>query len=310
MFNCASCGDQHTDGAFCSACKKHFDFPCSGVTESGYRKLGDRKNAWRCLKCKTNQFPSPSPASTSAQSDPLDKMNKQLNKIMSQLAPLASLVEDVKLIKCDLGDLKESLGMAHDLITNFTDKIKIIEDKVEEMKKSADEIPALRAEVTRLSQELQDRDQWARANNVEIRGVPLKKNENLFDIVEKIGHLCNFYYRKEAINYIARIPTRLTNTEKPILVAFNRRYLKEEFVSMARNCKELSLSNLGFTTSGKIYVNDHLMPFNKTLLSKAKALAKEKNFRYIWEKHCKIMARKSDTSPIFQIKTEKDLLKI
>lgn len=229
---------------------------------------------------------------------------------MSQLAPLASLVEDVKLIKCDLGDLKESLGMAHDLITNFTDKIKIIEDKVEEMKKSADEIPALRAEVTRLSQELQDRDQWARANNVEIRGVPLKKNENLFDIVEKIGHLCNFSYRKEAINYIARIPTRLTNTEKPILVAFNSRYLKEEFVSMARNCKELSLSNLGFTTSGKIYVNDHLTPFNKTLLSKAKALAKEKNFRYIWVKHCKIMARKSDTSPIFQIKTEKDLLKI
>lgn len=311
MFNCASCDTQHTDGAFCSACKQHYDLQCSGVTEAGYRKLGDRKNTWRCPKCKTNQ--SPSPAATSAHPTQLDKMQEQLNEIMSRLAPLASLVEDVKVIKGELGELKDSLGMAHDLISNFTDKMKTIEDRVEELKKSSDEIPALRAEVSRLNQEMQDRDQWARANNVEIQGIPLRKNENLYDIVNQIASLSNFSFKKEAINYIARIPTRKTNSEKPILVAFNSRYLKEEFVTLARKCNELTLANLGLATSGKCYVNDHLTTFNKTLLSKAKALAREKNcpvFQYVWVKHCKIMARKSDTSPIFQIRNEKDLLKI
>lgn len=308
MFNCASCGTKHTDGAVCSTCKQHYDFQCSGVTEAGYRKLGDRKNAWRCLKCKSNQ--SPSPAATSSNSSQLDKVQEQLNKIMIKLAPLASLVEDVKLIKCELGELKDSLGMAHDMISNFTDKMQTIEAKIEVLNKSSDEIPVLRAEITRLNQEIQDRDQWARANNVEVRGIPLRKNENLYEIIQQIGRLCEFPCNKESINYIARIPTRAINSEKPIIVAFNSRYLKEEFVALARKCNELTLSKLGFTTSGKFYVNDHLTPYNKILLSKAKKLAREKNFQYIWVKHCKIMARKSDTSPIFQIKSEKDLSKI
>lgn len=308
MFTCASCDAKHTDGPVCSICKLRFDFPCSGISEAGYRRLGDRKSAWRCLKCKSS--PSPSPAAVSPQPSQLDKIQDQLNKITFDLAPLASLVADVKSIKSELSSLKDSLDMAHELINNFSDKVNNLESRIVKVEKVACQLPSLQTEIERLSREALDRDQWARANNVEIRGIPQKKNENLYEIAQKISSLGDFNFKKEEINYIARIPTRVPSAEKSIVIAFNSRYTKEEFVASSRKCKRFELSNLGFSSSGNFYVNDHLTQANKTLLGKARALAKEKNFQYIWVKHCKIMARKSDTSPIFFIKSENDLLKI
>lgn len=229
---------------------------------------------------------------------------------MFDLTPLASLVADVKSIKTELSSLKDSLDMAHELINNFSDKVNTLESRINKVEKVAYQVPLLQTEMERLNREIQDRDQWARANNVEIRGIPQKKNENLYEIAQKIGDLCKFGIKKEEINYIARIPTRVPNAEKSIIVAFNSRYTKEEFVASSRKSKQLSLSNLNFSSAASFYVNDHLTQANKILLGKARALAKEKNFQYIWVKHCKIMARRSDTAPIFFIKGENDLLKI
>lgn len=309
MFTCASCGSLHADGTVCSLCKLHYDYQCSGVSEAGYRKLGDvRKNAWRCPKCKSS--PSPSPAAVSPQPNQLDRIQDQLTKITFDLAPLASLAADVRSIKSELSGLKESLDMAHELISNFSDKVNTLESRVIEVEKVAYRVPVLQTEIERLHRELHDRDQWARANNVEIRCIPQMKSENLYEIVQKIGSLSDLVIKKEEINYIARIPTRVPNAEKPIVVAFNSRYIKEEFVASSRKSKKLNLSNLGFSAAANFYVNDHLTQANKTLLGKARALAKEKNFQYIWVKHCKIMARKSDSAPIFFIRNESDLLKI
>ncbi|XP_060802291.1 uncharacterized protein LOC132904449 [Amyelois transitella] len=302
MFCCASCGGKHTEGVICSACKQHFDFQCSGITEAGYRKLGDRKNTWRCPKCKSG--------AVSPQPNQMDRMQDQLEKIMSQLTPLASLVEDVKTIKNEIGGLKDSLEMAHDQIKSFVDKVNSLEIKIDEVQKVADEVPVLKAEIQRLNQELGERDQWARSNNVEIRGIPLKNSENLYEIVQKVATLCNYPIKNDDINYIARIPTRNSASEKPIVMALNNRYKKEAFVASARKCNELNLINLGYSTAGNFYVNDHLTLSNKELLRKARSTAKEKNFQYVWVKHCKIMVRKSDTSPIIFIKNDKDLLKI
>ncbi|CAB3240070.1 unnamed protein product [Arctia plantaginis] len=177
MFICISCNLQHTDGPTCSVCKNQYDFGCAGVTENGFRRLGERKNNWRCSKCKLS--PLPSPASASPVPSQLDKMQEQLNQIVFQLAPLASLIEDIKSIKSDVNNLKESVEMAHGLISTFSSSIKSLDERIMQVEKVATEIPSMQAEISRLNRELDDKDQWARANNVEIRGIPQKKNENL-----------------------------------------------------------------------------------------------------------------------------------
>lgn len=307
MFTCASCGLQHSEGPACCLCKQHYDFSCAGITEGGYRKLGDRRNSWRCPKCKSSLSSSPA---TSPLPNQLEKIQAQLNNVVLQLAPLASLVEDMRMIKSDLKHLKDSQETAQEVLNSFSTLVQDLDVRMGKVEKIAHTIPTLQAEITKFHRELEDRDQWARANNIEIRGIPQKKNENLYDLVEKISHICEYPIKKEQINYLARIPTRVPNIEKPIIVAFNNRYTKEELVASSRRVKQLKLSDLGFNATGNFYINDHLTQRNKSLLSKARTLAKEKNFRYIWVKHCKIMARKSDTSPTFFIKSEADLLKI
>lgn len=46
-----------------------------------------------------------------------------------------------------------------------------------------------------------------RMNNVEIKGVPSKKDENLFDIAIRIGSVLHCPLRKEDINMITSVPT-------------------------------------------------------------------------------------------------------
>ncbi|XP_013188339.1 uncharacterized protein LOC132903324 [Amyelois transitella] len=301
MFTCISCNKEHSDGPVCCVCKNQFDFACAGVTETGFRRLGERRNNWRCPGCKSGS--SLSPAATSPMPSQLDSIQEQLSRITFQLEPLKSLTADVAVIKAEMSDLKASVEMAHSAFASLDARVKSVE-------KALTEIPDLQEEVCRLRQELEDRDQWARANNVEIRGVPLRKGENLYEIAERIGELSNFPIRRESISYIARIPTRVPDAEKPIIISFNNRYIKEDLVASARKSKQLTLAGLGFSATGPFYVNDHLTQKNKTLLSKARSLARETDFRYVWVKHAKIMARKSDTSPVFIIRNEKDLLKI
>ncbi|KAJ8727233.1 hypothetical protein PYW08_015630 [Mythimna loreyi] len=168
-------------------------------------------------------------------------MQEQLHKIALDLAPLAALVADVKSIKLELSGLKDSIEMAHDIINGFSAKVKSLESKVITMEKMAEQIPILQDSIDKLNSESRERDQWARANNVEIIGIPQKKDENLYDIAQKIGNLGNISVRKEDINYIARIPTRIPNVVKPIVVAFNSRYTKEEFVASARKSNAVPL---------------------------------------------------------------------
>lgn len=72
----------------------------------------------------------------------------------------------------------------------------------------------------------------------------------------------------------------------------------------------LTVSQLGLSGNQKVFINDHLTAKNKNLLSKAKKTAAEMNFQYVWVKHAKIHVRKSDTTPVILVKSEKDLTKI
>ncbi|XP_045455953.1 uncharacterized protein LOC123665736 [Melitaea cinxia] len=312
MFHCSICDESHTDGPICHICKKQYGFGCVGVTEAGFRRLGERKNTWRCPKCKAS--PSVSPALSIAYPDlqipnQLDSMQEKLNDILVQLASLPILSQDLKIIKDDLSDLKQSVEMAHQRTDKLFDKVQSLEAKVKDVEKIASDIPIIQKEIARLNSELEERDQWARANNVEIKGIPQKKDENLYSLVQNIGNCVNFPIKKEDINYIARVPTRSPNMAKPIIICFNNRYMKEDLVAVARK-HNLNISDIGYSSSSTFYINDHLTQHYKSLLGKAKSRAKEVGFKYIWVKHSKIMARKTDSSPVFFIKNEKDLARI
>lgn len=311
---CDACSEQMSDGVHCTVCCMTMHFQCAGITETGYRKLGDRKFTWRCNKCRlsgaSHQPVSPAPKSPVSESAVL----LEIRALSEKLAPLESLKEELSAMRTEFADLKSSLSkQVGDIIICLEEKLRDMEERVAKVEFIKEDMEKLQARVKKLEEESDDRDQSSRRNNIEIKGITQHSNENILEIVAKIGTKINYPVSKTQINFVSRVPTREKDRTKPIIVCFCNRYVKENFIAAARlEAKTAPLTNSLFGLPGnqKIYVNDHLTVKNKLLLSRTKKSAAEANFQYVWIKHTKIHVRKSDTSPVITIKSEKDLTKI
>ncbi|XP_047996344.1 protein groucho-like [Leguminivora glycinivorella] len=62
-----------------------------------------------------------------------------------------------------------------------------VEKKIPDLEANNVRINSLGQQITQLKSEITNRDQWYRLNNIEVKGVPLKNNENLFTIVGRIA---------------------------------------------------------------------------------------------------------------------------
>ncbi|KAL0902479.1 hypothetical protein ABMA27_000337 [Loxostege sticticalis] len=194
-------------------------------------------------------------------------------------------------------------------LDDYSVRLASVESKLPDVTRIQETVTSTQDVLTRFKNDFLAKEQWARLNNVEIKGIPLKKGENLFSIVELISRVVNYAVPKSQINYISRIPVH-DSKEKSIIVCFINRYIKEEFVAAARALKSISLQDLGFTGPGRVFINDHLTPEHKKLLTKTKSVLKAKDYRYIWVKYGKIHVRKSDMSHVVIINTENDLNKL
>lgn len=316
MVVCGGCQEEVTDAILCSVCGNSFDYACAGITEAKYRRLAEkRKREWTCPTCSVKvpvvtmpvavHPPIVAPPSTSELSPvspakpTLELIMKRLDAMVLQLAPLKSL----EVILSDISELKSKTEDIHLRIND-------VECRVVRMEERHVEAAEVDDRLSRLEEASESREQWLRSNNVEIKGVPQTKDENLFDIISKVGTTIGFAIQRDRINFVTRVPSRDENKMKSIIICFIHRYDKENFVAAGRTVKNMSLAVIGMQGHGSVFVNDHLTVEQKQLLNSAKLLVKEKEFEFIWVRHAKIMVRRNQTSPIFQIKSKRDLSKI
>lgn len=319
MFTCKRCDVEARDGATCVACKAKFDFPCAGITEAGWRKLGERKSTWKCQSCKATPVASPQTGCLKAPPANSETIMLELQSLSSKMEALPALIESVKAIQSELAELKtirhevsemkssfESYGQEIKLLAN---RVSGVEDEIEAMKKAREVMVNLQDRIVQLENRQSENEQRSRMNNIEIKGVPTSKDEDLFAVMAKIGEVIGFHVQKDQINYIARVPTRNDQTNKNIICSVHNSYLKNDFIAAAKKLKNLSAGDLGLQGNNRVYINDHLTLENKLLLNKTKAQANERGFEHVWVRGCKILVRKNSSSPKHCIKTEQDLKK-
>lgn len=306
MKSCAVCSVQFSEGVYCTFCSSHIDFGCAKISELGWKKLGvDRRAQWKCPMCKIS-----SPAVVPSESASMDTILSEIRDLKRQLLSLPTLVEDIQVIKDELSQVKATCDCTAGKLEEYGSRLSVVENKINEIEKLQDVVNNLQSDVTKMKYEAAAHDQRSRLNNVEIKGIPIKKGENLFDILEAVGRKVNYVCPKSQVNYISRVPIFNSN-EKLIIVSFLNRYVKEDFIAAARADKDLSTSDVGFQgVSQRIYVNDHLSVENKKLLSKVKIVAKERSYEYVWVKHGKIHILKNQSSKLLIIRKESDLNKI
>ncbi|XP_030039621.2 uncharacterized protein LOC115455069 [Manduca sexta] len=319
---CHRCHAECGDGVQCTSCRNYYDYPCAGITEAGYKKLGDRKATWKCGGCKAGaispiQIKSNQSKTSTVDMETIHQELKKLTKQMSSLPQLVATVktiqsdlEDLKTMKNEMSDFKESLNHVHVSIDDLVSRVAELDQEMQSLKNTRDDISRLERRMEKFEINMREMEQRSRSNNIEIKGVPVAASQNLYSIISKIGIVINCEISMSQINYIASVPQRGNKSNKNIIISLHNRYLRDEFISAAKRFKILTTKDLGLGGDGKIFINDHLTLENKQLLNKAKTLAKEKKFSYTWVKNCTIFVRKNITSPTFAIKTEKDLKKI
>ncbi|CAG4927024.1 unnamed protein product [Colias eurytheme] len=305
---CALCNSTFKEGVQCCICNKHFDFGCAQITEQGWRKLGvERRAAWRCTNCKNSSNINQPPASDTIS---LESIMKELRDVKNKLTGMPSLLNGLNELKKELCEIKSSCEFLGGKIDDFANKISTMDARLVELESLDHKISSLDQEVSCLKAQLAANDTRSRLNNVEIKGVPIKKNENLYSVVDNICQKVSFSIKKEHINYLYRVPSQKTK-DKPIIISFLNRYVKEDFVAAARASKELLARDIGYGDSNnRIFVNDHLSPEMKNLLNSCKLTAKDKHYDYVWVKFGKIHVRKNNSSPVIIITKKSDLNKL
>ncbi|XP_026747600.1 uncharacterized protein LOC113508714 [Trichoplusia ni] len=263
--NCGSCGEILTDGVRCTVCSQDLHFHCAGITEAGFRKLGDRKLSWRCGKCKQSGMNS-TLAPSSPRIEPDSLVLKEIKALAEKLEPLESLRDEVVRLRKEFAELKSAVDDNTKEMKAFNTRISLVESRLVQVEKSQSQIDQIKIRLDQMEQEMNSSEQWARMNNVEIKGVPQTARENLFDILAKIGSKIEYPVTKSQINFITRVPTREKDRTKPIVVCFCNRYVKEDFIAAARlvsKSNPITASLIGFSENHRIYVNDHLTVHNK-----------------------------------------------
>lgn len=320
MFSCPICKNNFSDGVRCSKCSLSYCFSCANITESNFRKLGAARQAtMQCTTCKTNQgqlSPAvlyPGSSSTATLDQVLQELRNGISGINTRLEQLPPIVQELQNLKENLQNFEISMcGMKNEVNENSLKIGEVLKrvESLESQSSSNTDYPQLKMDIAKLSSDLNNKEQLLRINNIEIKGIPSKKKENLIELVCKIGEIIGQTISKTDINFSIRAQS--TSEHKNIIIGFLGRYTKENFIAAARARKNgLTAEDLGFAgNTNRVYINDHLTRDNKHLLSKVKKLAQEKNHNHVWVQNCRILTRKNDTSPIIAVCSESDLLKL
>ncbi|XP_026761213.3 uncharacterized protein LOC113520150 [Galleria mellonella] len=226
-----------------------------------------------------------------------------------------TIASELGAIKSEISTLKETVSFLSTRFDDVIKRIRTLENDSKIITSTTASLGELKQRIDSLECENNNREQWARRSNIEIYGIPEKKTENLVHLVQDIADRTGFQMDvSRDIDFVTRVAPRMNSSGdkriKPIVLRFLARYKKDDFLTHLKKLK-LKACDFGFSgNNNNIYFNDHLTSVNKGVLQRAKVLAKERNFAFVWVKNCSIMVRRSDTSPVIHISNTKDLNKI
>lgn len=158
----------------------------------------------------------------------------------------------------------------------------------------------LKNNIADLSLRLTLMERFNYASNIEVRGIPVVKNENLCDIVNVLAQYVGVSLNMKEVKFIHRSFSR--SNMKPIIIQFQSKFQREQFLMVAAT-KEIKTSDIGFSGSAsKVFVGEHFPPWKKQLFYQAKSLKVEPfNYGFVWMKYGKIYAKKGAVDGTIQI---------
>ncbi|CAH0714117.1 unnamed protein product, partial [Brenthis ino] len=254
---CPKCNDVVEDFVLCNKCGGQYHYVCAGVSELSYRKMGvEKKAGWRCITCRSPQLTETHPS-------------------------LSDVLKEIKSFRNDFSTMK----------VEFTNIKSDIQCTMQHIKELSSKLDTMEAE---LKAQNNSHDQYSRQNNIEISGIPTKKGENVYTILNDLCATVGFQLSDHDIDSIHRVrpypSSRTESNNEPtrpasIIVRFCQRRRKDQLIAAVRARRGLTTAHIGLPgPASTVYIGDHLTPTNKLLLKRARELKLEKNYSYLQDR--------------------------
>lgn len=206
-------------------------------------------------------------------------------------------------MRTELRSLKESTKYCSDGFDEVGSDLKALRKEIQELTRCNLE---LKSENVRLNQRVEELEQYTRANNLEIKGVPAAGDVS--ELVKRIGDLVGESITESDIDICHRVPTPNPD-KKNIVVRFVRRCKRNAVLEKSRK-KRITTKDLGFAVVDAVYINEHLTRPGKQLLGAAIAKKKQVNWRFVWTTGGKVFARRDESAAAVHIRSLSDLDKM
>lgn len=307
----------------CSACNGayHLGKSCSAVAEGTFTKMTTvKRETWLCQPCRSAVAKQPCTDSNPGDASIAQQftaVNKKLDQLRSTVELLAGKVEELLAFKATGEKVAESVAEIQSSIDFLSSKYDTVlstvtagQAAVAELRSQTESLSATvvsqAALIDKLSSDLNDLEQYSRRSNFEIHGLPRKPNEDLTSVISDLAGALNISEFKTAdISTVHRLPSR-GDSIPPVIVQMHNVTAKEKWLSARRLLPRLVQDGL----FPRLYFNDNLSRANRELFRLARSKGKEKNFRFVWTRDGKVLAKKSEGAPLIRVQKMSDLERI
>jgi hypothetical protein len=246
----------------CHNCDASFHQSCTGVTEEFYQYFVVAEGCpWYCHLCEMKMLQNSNYMSTNIEiaKTEIHKAVDQQFQTLSATIYTNKQEMDFKLTKLEQSVMKE--------IHTVKSSISTTSD-------------------TSTQERLNFLEAQLKKKNLIVNGVPMTTNEDLHEIISKIGIACNSTIRPSAIEEIIRLNPRTrpgkastsTSSTPAILVKFfseaTKSALFDGYLDLIKRQQFLKCDSLGLETTQRIYINHHQSPALRKLYEKALQLKK------------------------------------
>lgn len=309
MSKCDACKSDFTNPKDCIACTV-----CHGFFHSACTRLrnltnltalaGDKRKHWRCDRCRESMGEMEK-SFTSFKDDIMktfnEKMAEVLESVEMKLDEFTRKIEDVqKRVTNKINEMEKSVKFMSE---QFEEHKKLVEENSLKTKQLEQNYPKLQKTVSQLKAENSQLNIELRRNNVMFHGIPFTKNENLAEIVQKIGKLIKADIEEQSLDFVFRLPIRNEKNPAPILCRFVTRNRRDAVFHAYRDTVKIQNDGAGVKLSSmnknwiseRCFIGEHIPRDLGDLLYEARQLAKEINFKFVWVRDYKIYMKKTES---------------
>lgn len=229
---------------------------------------------------------------------------------------LALIMSDLKIASADNEDVSKkrrelaAIDLCTDVVTGILDHLKRLDLRITGIEREVREVKATcTRRIEAVEAQIQDDQEHANRNSLVVLGVPEHSNENILDVLEKLAKVIHFPdWSSDLVDVVHRVGSRYSyGYGRPMSLRFVSRLDRNTFLMCRRKKSNVRASDLGFDSHNTVFVNECLTLACRRLLQKAKDIAQEKGYEYVWTYNNSVFMKKAHGTTTWKIQNEEDL---